>query len=123
MNTFDRGNVRGPFSFLGWVASAICIASLLAAPFVRAHDFAEHFRGSEARRETIRLISLENAPVQGAERAARTLPAWNRILPMVIDPQFKTLVVTSVVPSIPTKRMLMRYRLRVSGLSDPDPLS
>jgi hypothetical protein len=77
---------------------------------------------SQARRETIRDISLENVPDQGAERAARTLPAWNRILPAEIRPQSKTLVVTSVVPSIPIKHMLMRYRLRVAVLSDPDPL-
>ena len=123
MNSFRRGNVRGVFSLLGLVASAICLTSLLAVPFVRAHDFAEHIRVNQARRETIRHISLENAPVQGAERAARSLPAWNPISPALTNPQFKTLVLTSIVPSIPIKRMLMRYRSRVSALSDPDPLS
>jgi hypothetical protein len=115
----DLKKVFGPF---GAVASAICLISLVLVPVVRAHDFAEHFRLNQARREAIRHIAVETAPVQGAEPKARILPAWNPILPIVMQPQVNTVLGIFVLPSVPINRMLMRCKVRVSALSDPDPL-
>ena len=110
------------FGALGALASAVCLISLVLVPIVKAHDFAEHFRINQARRETIRQTAVETAPDQGAARTARVLPARNSILPAVTQPRVKRVLAGFVFPSVPISRMLIRSKLRLSAPNDPDPL-
>jgi len=122
MGSRTQFRIGTSIAVLGAAFSALCVISLLLAPFVRAHDFSEHLRVNEARRETIRNTSIETASVHDAEQLAQKVPAPNPILRAVPQILPEPVSYTEPAPPVQINRLLMRYKLGNSRAGDPDPL-
>lgn len=112
----------GSSALFGAILSSLCLLSLLMAPFVRAHDFGEHLRVNEARRETIRHTCIETAPVHDAERLAHAVPEPDPIVPPPVGEVRLEPISYQHTPPVAINRLLMRYKLGYSRAGNPDPL-
>ena len=112
----------GSSGAIGAALSSFCLISLLLVPFVRAHDFGEHLRLNEARRETIRHTCIETGSVPDAERTAQAPPEPNRILPVLSELRLKPIFYREPAPTVQINRLLMRYKLGNTRAGDLDPL-
>lgn len=120
MSSYDSGRVRVA---LKAAAAILAIATLLAFPIRKPHQFANHFRPTELCRTMERLVTVAQPrpaePGEIADQFSRVGSAAHALVEVSFTPLVAPAPVTDAVP---LTRMLMRLKLGRTSSDPRDPL-
>jgi hypothetical protein len=110
------------WSYTHLVTCLVGLLMLISFPSQRSHQFTDHFRNATVRRAIACHTSIAQPEAERADSVTNVANLPTLLMP--IDPGIKVGREASVplVSQVPSKRLLLRLRLKVARADGQDPL-